>query len=158
MTINKKCPKCGLIKDRQSEFCQTSGRTASYCYGCAAEIQREYKSSEKGRLQIKKWIASGRREVATRKYYAKNKIKINEKRMSNYYESEKVKYFAHKEVFRALRDNKLTKRNSCEICLSNKNIIGHHHDYTEPLDIVWLCKVCHSLLHKKINYQIQNHG
>src|SRR3990167_9372634 len=41
----------------------------------------------------------------------------------------------------------IIKSNICEMCGSNKEISGHHKDYKKPLEIVWLCKNCHSKIH-----------
>lgn len=35
----------------------------------------------------------------------------------------------------------------CDSCGKIKHLEMHHTDYTKPLDIVWLCKTCHSLDH-----------
>lgn len=49
----------------------------------------------------------------------------------------------------ALRDGKLTKPALCEGCgLPKKRLEKHHHDYSRPLLVVWLCKPCHAIADK----------
>lgn len=47
----------------------------------------------------------------------------------------------------AVRDGRVKKSESCVRCGGKKNIEGHHQDYSKPLDVVWLCSVCHKDLH-----------
>lgn len=49
-------------------------------------------------------------------------------------------------VNNAVRDGRLHKT-PCAICGSDKNIHGHHKDYSRPLDVVWLCTTCHHRVH-----------
>ncbi len=49
----------------------------------------------------------------------------------------------------AVRDNKI-KRLPCEVCGDSKSE-AHHHDYSKPLDVNWLCDTHHHEEHKRIN-------
>lgn len=56
---------------------------------------------------------------------------------------------AHSAVNNAIRGGKLIKPTACESCGENNVAIhGHHHDYSKPLDVEWLCPQCHSDRHK----------
>jgi len=39
----------------------------------------------------------------------------------------------------------------CSVCLEEKPIEDFHKDYTNPLDVIWLCKRHHTELHKRFN-------
>ena len=72
---------------------------------------------------------------ATRKALFKKECETNPHRMK-----------ARHAVSNAIRDGRL-KRGPCHFCGTEKNIEGHHNDYSKPLDVVWLCKRCHRKLH-----------
>jgi ribosomal protein S27AE len=60
--------------------------------------------------------------------------------------------FRHKDnardaVGRALRSGKLEKM-PCTRC-GSLTVEAHHHDYSKPLEVVWMCRRCHCLEHKK---------
>lgn len=59
------------------------------------------------------------------------------------------KYRARTAVHNALRDGKLLRR-PCEEC-GCKKTQAHHHDYSKPLEVRWLCFKCHKLEHGHIN-------
>lgn len=50
------------------------------------------------------------------------------------------------------RKRNLWKSDICLNCgVEPRHIEGHHPDYNKPLEVIWLCRQCHSKLHK-INY------
>lgn len=60
-----------------------------------------------------------------------------------------VKRHAHIKVGNAVRDGKLEKPNACQVCgTTERRLHGHHHDYSKPLDVVWVCPPCHREFHR----------
>ena len=51
-------------------------------------------------------------------------------------------------VSNAIRIKKFTRKDSCEECASTLKVEAHHEDYSRPLDIKWLCEVCHKSWHQ----------
>ena len=49
-------------------------------------------------------------------------------------------------VNNAVRDGRLTKE-PCFFCGDDNRVHAHHHDYSKPLDVTWLCPKCHHRLH-----------
>lgn len=48
----------------------------------------------------------------------------------------------------AVRDGKLARPRQCDGCGLPVRVEKHHHDYSKPLAVVWLCKPCHALADK----------
>lgn len=57
---------------------------------------------------------------------------------------------AYSAIGNAIRSGKLQKPDSCKKCMKKKKVEAHHHDYSKPLDVTWLCKQCHLGLHRKL--------
>jgi hypothetical protein len=55
-------------------------------------------------------------------------------------------YKANNAVNNAVRDRRLDKE-PCSICGTEKEVHGHHKDYSKPLDVIWLCARCHHRIH-----------
>lgn len=85
------------------------------------KARKEYSKSEKGK------------EIINR---AKKKWKQNN--------IEKIA--AHTILGNRLAQGRIMKKD-CESC-GEGNTQAHHHDYSKPLDVVWLCSKCHSFKHK----------
>jgi len=60
----------------------------------------------------------------------------------------KIKTKAHNTMNYAIRVGKL-RRGACDVCGSTERIEGHHEDYSKPLNVSWLCKKHHAVLHRK---------
>lgn len=52
-------------------------------------------------------------------------------------------------VNNAIRDGRLKRGDACEVCGSRKRLRAHHDDYDKPLNVRWLCAVCHSAWHQQ---------
>lgn len=59
------------------------------------------------------------------------------------------KKFARAAVGAAIRNGRLTKAEQCQRCDSTIEIQAHHADYSKPLDVIWLCRLCHDIESKE---------
>lgn len=58
-------------------------------------------------------------------------------------------------VLRAVRSGRIVKPASCERCGTvTDRLDAHHSDYSRTLDVVWLCRSCHSAAHAAIRAKI----
>jgi hypothetical protein len=64
---------------------------------------------------------------------------------------------AHNKVARALRNGDLIRPATCERCPATDRIQAHHDDHTKPLDVMWLCPVCHAARHREIGRLRRTH-
>jgi hypothetical protein len=62
---------------------------------------------------------------------------------------------AHNAVSYALRSGRITKK-PCQMCGTQLGIHAHHDDYTQPLNVMWLCVVHHKGRHAYLDYLNQN--
>ena len=97
------------------------------------------------------------------KYYQDNKEKCKATSKA-YYLKHREKYLEyHKQldieyplkrrcrnIVRTAIENGKLKRGCCEDCNispEQEKIYGHHEDYNKPLEVVWLCQLCHMRRH-----------
>ncbi len=124
--IEKYCSKCETTKPT-TEFALR--KTAldglqCWCRDCRREYQRDYarkhRNLEKHRLSIIR-------------YRANNKHKED----------------ARQAVRIAIKSGKLVAPLWCQRCRSVTDLEAHHNDYSQPLDVEWLCTTCHGLEHRE---------
>jgi hypothetical protein len=53
------------------------------------------------------------------------------------------RYQARTKLGNAVRDRRIIKPKICDGCKEEKPLQAHHHDYSKPLDVRWLCFACH---------------
>lgn len=93
------------------------------CRDCNTKLIKKYRNTTKGRFI----------------YSEQQKRKREEYR---------VKHSARQKLNSALRKNLLIKPDICSTCKEKKKLDAHHGDYTQPLIVEWLCRLCHIRLHK----------
>ena len=47
----------------------------------------------------------------------------------------------------AVSSGAIVKATACASCGAEGNIYGHHTDYANPLEVLWLCRACHGSRH-----------
>jgi len=58
------------------------------------------------------------------------------------------KYKARTTLNNALAKGKISKPDACERCgVPAEKLAAHHHDYSRPLEVAWVCYSCHVELH-----------
>lgn len=63
---------------------------------------------------------------------------------------EEFKRAARGALKEAIRKGQLTRPTECSRCgITDPKINGHHHDYTKPLDVEWLCYRCHAAVEER---------
>lgn len=60
-----------------------------------------------------------------------------------------MKAVARVQLKRALADGLISKPEWCEDCRAKRALHGHHGDYSDPLNVRWLCPQCHGLRHRR---------
>lgn len=54
---------------------------------------------------------------------------------------------AHKAVEKAVLRGELARHTTCENCGNACEPHAHHDDYNKPIQVRWLCRSCHALIH-----------
>ena len=54
---------------------------------------------------------------------------------------------ARKAVYMAIKRGDLLRSEKCQMCNLECKTEAHHKDYTCPLEVIWVCKLCHSGIH-----------
>ena len=135
---------------------------------------------DKRRLYLIEWREKNKERQLeyTKTSLAKNKEKINERRKTperrkvnneavknwrlanpeRFKETERIKRKRNRKQMNAVGLVKkhvdkghLIRPLKCELCGKGKRKIeAHHDDYNKPLDVRWLCKICHAHQHNKL--------
>lgn len=127
------------------------------------ENKDEYlKRSQKSYLKHKDQIAQRRKEKretpesrlkenARQKEWREKNKELYVKWIRKWQLANREKINAHAMVHRAVTRGKLERAKFCEKCGSNKGKMeGHHEDYSKPLEVKWLCRLCHAKLIMKL--------
>ena len=103
-------------------------------------IQRkDYRDSNKELLSIK-----------SKTYYTSERGRETNRIRSAKYRSTfdgSIKDTARSLLAYALKMERVVRPDGCSQCLVKCIPEGHHVDYNKPLEVIWLCKSCHEILH-----------
>lgn len=165
----KKCKKCGEEKPLDG-FYKNASHSSGYTARCRSCICAEaaahrlehveaHRARDKARSKDPNRVAANRaysvseRRRVQRKLYEQSpdgaaKIRAQEAR---YAAKNPGKISARaKARYHAAVGN--IERRPCESCGETKGVQAHHHDYSKPLDVEWLCDVCHDKAHGKLQH------
>jgi len=136
----KKCFKCGTEKDISLFYKHNkmSDGHLGKCKECTKKDVTEHRNKNIERIRI----------------YDRNRAKLPHRILNNklrtkwFRKHNPVEYAAHILLSNAVKSGKIKKPTKCSNCNKRTMIHGHHENYHKPLDVIWLCPVCHKLLHK----------
>ena len=137
--MKKQCFKCGRILDIQ-EFYQHKEMKDGHLNKCKDCTKKDVhnrsrlcadkiKEYEHTRSKTKK-----RKELS--KFYRKKYRLEHPERVAIYL---KLK--------RAIESGKIVRPSCCSICGKECKPVAHHHDYSKPLDVIFVCQQCHKRIH-----------
>jgi hypothetical protein len=128
---NQPCKKCGEVRSA-AEF-YANRRVCKQCVRTA--VRSNYAANRNYYVEYER-----QREQTDVRRAFKDRARIK------YRIDNPEKYRARYALRNAVRDGKLVKQ-PCATCGSTERIHAHHHDYSKPLDVEWLCKDCHWARH-----------
>ena len=149
----KVCRECNVEKDL-SNFYKHSAMADGHlnkCIECVKARVNKHRNEniEKAREYDKKRAMLPHRVKARKEYIKTDSGKISKRKTMDKYNKEyPMRYAAHIIAGNAIRDGKLVNPKKCSECDSTTKIEAHHDDYTNPLQIRWLCEKCHKTWHK----------
>lgn len=152
----KQCRTCGAVKPL-SEFAKHStarDRKRSSCRKCNSEKAKyltELRKTPEQRARLRAYATSVRH---TPRVLEKSRRHARASR-----ERYPEKAEAHRQLRLALKQGKIIKPDACQSCRAvdprcadgRTALHGHHHrGYDNPLEVMWLCALCHRAEHDRI--------
>lgn len=135
--MKKYCPRCGEEKDLTEFHVNRSSKDGRYsiCKACILPLARE----RMRRLEVRA------RENTRYAASAELRAKKQGRRMAQYHQ-DPTKYISRAQAQNAMVAGKLVAPQTCEMCGGPGLFEKHHDDYSKPLEVRWLCRVCHHKL------------
>ncbi len=139
--MQKACFKCKVIKPL-SEFYKHSQMADGHlnkCKDCAKNDVRTHRAQNLDKV----------RQYDRERGKRPERIKAGVEITRIWRAEDKRRQKAHNMVRNAVKTGKLVRQPCCRC--GNPKTVAHHEDYDKPLDVMWLCQVCHTKRHKEIN-------
>jgi hypothetical protein len=115
---------------------------------CKACCCKRVKERRERLLNDPEWVAAERQRC--REKAKRQKPSANPGASKRWARKNPLKRRAQVAANNALRSGMLPRRDACECCgRTGVPLQKHHHDYSRPLEVVWLCTACHGLEHRK---------
>jgi len=136
MMTRKVCPQCKEEKPTGDFYlnCNMSDGHFAKCKECTKYNVREHRRTH-----------DSVREYDRRRYREdpERRASTNERTKARAVAKPQQKK-ATTAVSNAVRDGRLAKPCRCSRCGEKaRRIEGHHEDYSKPLEVIWLCTLCH---------------
>lgn len=122
----------------------------------AKSLLRYYKNRPARLAQVRRYRTANREAIraAKKAYNILHRVEINRKNRE-YKRAHKKEIRCHNLAAKAVRQGKLMPKD-CEDCgalTSENKIVKHHLDYSNPLEVIWLCIPCHQQRHRGLVFR-----
>lgn len=143
MTENKEkvCTQCKEPKSFDNYFKDLRGRfgLVAICKVCRSASASKYNLDHREELVSVRYEQRQRHKERIRAYKKSPKGKAVAKRtVAKNLNAEKSRKYYMK------RKYKLVIPDHCQRCEETANLEAHHEDYNKPMDVIYLCKRCHT--------------
>lgn len=149
--MNKTCFRCGVLKPI-SDFYKHSMMADGHLNKCKTCTKSDSMVRRESKIHDPDWLDAERERCRIKSEKArKNKTakKTSNEAKKRWAIANKHKVKAEVLALKALRAGSLKASDLCEVCETKPPAEMHHHDYTRPLLVVWVCVQCHKFLHRK---------
>lgn len=124
MKHNNYCSRCkkkdvGLVK-----YAKNTHTQYYMCHTCNNTRVKNYRRTKAG-------------SVAT--------LRTNQNSIARFPEKQAARVLLNSAVYAG----KVRKPTICSRCQKSGRIEGHHSDYTKPLEVTWVCTLCHTIYHPR---------
>lgn len=143
--------KCNEYRQKNREY--LNKKSKEYYYK-NRELQLKQRSEYRKKYIEKISFKEALKRISDKDRFERNRkkhlewSKDNRDRLNAYqkewYQKNKEKRRAHVILNRAIKSAGVVRPNTCSQCNKECKPDGHHEDYSKPLDIIWLCRACHS--------------
>ena len=158
--MKKKCKKCGkiLIVDNFYTHPKMADGHLNICKECVKKRINKYRKDnidkiimydrERRRTDEAKQKRRERQEELRKlnpEEFRRNKTEAQRKSRAK----QKLKTNARANLANAIIRGEIIKPTKCDNCGRKGYLEAHHEDYSKQLDVLWLCRNCHGIKHRK---------
>jgi hypothetical protein len=115
---------------------------AKRCSGCHKAWRKVYNKN----LRIKNAVRNRLLSYAWRKDNKAADLESRRVFQRKYRRANPKKAYCHLALHRAVKSGRITR----QLCWCGKEAQAHHEDYSKPYDVIWLCPLHHSAVHKGV--------
>ena len=150
--MENECKVCGAT-DETAEFYSGVRTRCKECHKRRVKENRHAKADYYREYDAKRFKEDPKVRLRHKRYQSTEAGKASVSKSREKWLSENPEKRAAHVIFgNALRGGKVSKPDICTSCgkkATGRKMQAHHHDYTKPLDVIWLCSMCHSKEHRK---------
>lgn len=147
---SKLCRSCQQVRPASEYYLIKSRWLSALCRECTKAAVKAYRSANVEYYKAyDKARANDPRRVEMRRKYKETEAgrEALTRGKKKYIIQNPDKRRAHIALNNPVRRRLISKPTECQNCGACGSIHGHHHDYSKPLEVTWLCVQCHARLH-----------